>query len=171
MNKFTVKCASYFPFLRLYNSVNIAITSLQTEHLIWQQLQVHVQLVGENFTYLLSPRSTVLLEKLTGLQLAKKFPAFYGTRRFITAFTSACHLSVSWACSIQSIPPHPTSWRSILILSYHLRLSLPSGLFTSGFPTKILYTSLLSPIRATCPVHLILLDLTPAQYWVRSTDH
>jgi hypothetical protein len=32
---------------------------------------------------------TVLLEKLTGLQLVKKFPAFYGTRRFITAFTSA----------------------------------------------------------------------------------
>jgi hypothetical protein len=40
-------------------------------------------------TYLLTPRSTVLLEKLTGFQLVKKFPAFYGTRRFITAFTSA----------------------------------------------------------------------------------
>jgi hypothetical protein len=28
-------------------------------------------------TYLLIPRSTVLLEKLTGLQLVKKFPAIY----------------------------------------------------------------------------------------------
>jgi hypothetical protein len=37
----------------------------------------------------------VLLEKLTGLLLVKKFPAFYGTRKFITAFTSACHLSLS----------------------------------------------------------------------------
>ena len=36
-----------------------------------------------------------LLEKLTGLQLVKKFPAFYGTRKFITAFTSACHLNLS----------------------------------------------------------------------------
>ena len=31
---------------------------------------------------------------------------------------------------------HPTSWRSILILSAHLHLGLPSGLFPSGFPTK-----------------------------------
>jgi hypothetical protein len=45
-------------------------------------------------TYILTPRSRVLLEKLTGLQLVKKFPAFYGTRKFITAFTNARHLSV-----------------------------------------------------------------------------
>jgi hypothetical protein len=38
---------------------------------------------------LLTPWSRVLLEKLTGFQLVKKFPAFYGTRRFITAHTSA----------------------------------------------------------------------------------
>jgi hypothetical protein len=35
-------------------------------------------------TYLLTPWSRVLLEKLTGLQLVKKFPSFYGTRRFLT---------------------------------------------------------------------------------------
>ena len=38
---------------------------------------------------LLTPWSRVLLEKLTGFQLIKKFPVFYGTRRFITAFTNA----------------------------------------------------------------------------------
>ena len=78
--------------------------------------------------YLLTP-CRVLLEKLTGLQLVKKFPAFHGTRKFITALTSFRHLSLSWASPIQSIYPHPTSWRSILILSTHLRLGLPSGLF------------------------------------------
>ena len=113
-----------------------------------------------HFTYLLTPWCRVLLEQLTGLQLVKKFPEFHGTRRFITALTSVRHLSLSWASPIQSIYPHPTSWRSILILSTHLRLGLPSGFFPSGFPTKTLYTPLSSPIRATCPAHLILLDFT-----------
>jgi len=45
--------------------------------------------------YLLTPLSKVLLEKLAGSQLVKKFPAFYGIQRFITAFTSVCHLSLS----------------------------------------------------------------------------
>jgi len=63
------------------------------------------------------PCSRVLLEKLTGLQLVTKFPTFYGTWRFITTFKSACHLFLSGASSIWSIPPHPTSLRSILILS------------------------------------------------------
>ena len=92
------------------------------------------------------------------MQPVKKFPSFHGTRRFITALTSVRHLSLSWANPIQSIYPHPTSWRSILILSTHFRLGLPSGLLPFGFPTKTLYTTLSSPIRATCPAHLILLD-------------
>ena len=86
-----------------------------------------------HITYLLTPWCRVLLEKLTGLQLVKKFPAFYGTRSFITALTSVRHLSLSWASPIQSTYSHPTSWRSILILSTHLRLCLPSDLFPSGF--------------------------------------
>ena len=96
--------------------------------------------------YLLTPWCRVLLEKLTGLQLVKKFPAYHKTRRFITALTTVRHLSLSWASPIQSIYPHPTSWRFILILSTHLRLGLPSGLFLSSFPTKTLYTPLIMPI-------------------------
>jgi hypothetical protein len=34
------------------------------------------------------------------VQPLKKFPAFYGTRRFITVFTRALHWSLSWARSI-----------------------------------------------------------------------
>ena len=69
--------------------------------------------------------STVLLEKLTGSQLVKKFPTFYESRRFITAFTSARHLSLSWASSIKSLPP------TFYFLKIHLNIILPS---MSGSP-------------------------------------
>ena len=114
--------------------------------------------LAQSAWYLLTPCNRVLLEKLTGLQLVKKFPTFYGTWRFITAFTNARHLSQSWASSIQSISPQLTSWRSILILSSQLGLGVWSGLFPSDFRTKTLYTPLLSPITTPCPAHLILLN-------------
>ena len=120
-------------------------------------IHIYIYIYTYLLTYLLTPWCRILLEKLSGLQLVKKFPTFHGTQIFITALTSVRHLSLSCASPIQSIYPHPTSWRAILILSTHLRLGLPSGLFPSGFPTKTLYTPLSSPIRATCPVHVILL--------------
>jgi hypothetical protein len=53
----------------------------------------------------LTPCSKSLAKNLTGPTLLKKFPEFYGTRRFIAAFTTACPLSLSWARSIQSCAP------------------------------------------------------------------
>ena len=122
-------------------------------------------------TYLLTSWCRVLLEKPTGLQLVKKFPAFHGTRRFITALTSVRHLSLFWASPIQSIYPHPTSWRSILILSNHLRLGLRSGLLPYGFATKILYTTSPYPHAPHVQPISFFCVLSPAQYWVSSTNH
>ena len=76
------------------------------------------------YTLTLSDHGAVILEKLTGSQLVKKFSAFYGTQMFITAFTSASHLSLSWARSIHSMPTNPPSWRSILMLPSLLRLGI-----------------------------------------------
>jgi len=110
-----------FPTMILYTTLCSSISTTRPAHLIV-------------LTYSLTAWCTVLLEKLTGLQLVKKFPAFHGTRRFITALISFCYLSLSWASPIHSIYPHPTSWRSILILSTHLLLRLPSGLLLFGLP-------------------------------------
>jgi hypothetical protein len=78
------------------------------------------------------------------VQLLKNFPAFYETRSFITVFTRDFCWSLSWPTSIQSIPHYPITLRSILILSTHLRLGLPSGSFPPRFPTNILYAFLFS---------------------------
>ena len=105
-------------------------------------------------TYLITQWRRVLLEKLRGLQLVKKFSAFYGTWRLVTAFTSAHHLS-------QFDPVHiPTSH----FLKIYVNIILPSAprspqwSLSPRFPTETLRTPLSSPIHATCPAHLILLD-------------
>ena len=107
-------------------------------------------------TYLLTAWSRVILEKLTGFQLVKKFPAFYGTRRFIPSFPRARYLSLSWVRSVQPMSSIPNFWRSVLVLSTHLRLGLLSGLFPSGLPTKTLCAPCLSLVHATCTANLIL---------------
>jgi hypothetical protein len=56
----------------------------------------------------MNQRSPVLLEKITGLQLVKKLPPFYGTRMFITASTSAHHLSLSLLNQINQAHAFPT---------------------------------------------------------------
>jgi hypothetical protein len=98
--------------------------------------------------YLLTPWSR-FIQKLTGSQLVKKFIAFYGTRKFNYVITNARHLSLSWVRSIQSRPPHQTSWKSILILSSHLRLDLPNGLFPLMFPHQ-------NPIYTPSPPHVLI---------------
>jgi hypothetical protein len=125
------------------------------------------ELVGiwkKNFVYFiitnrLTSRSWALLEKPPIVQLLKNCPSFYGTQRFITVFTRAIHWSLSWPRSIQFLQLHSIPLRSILILSIHQRLGLPSGLFPSGFPTNILDVFFFYPFVLHALYRFILLDL------------
>jgi len=107
------------------------------------------------YTYLITPWSSVHLEKLTGFQLVKEFPKFCGIWRFITTFTSVHYLSLSWASSIQSIPhiPHPTFWRFILILSSHICMGLPKCFLSLKFPHQ-------NPIYASTLSHMCYMPCT-----------
>jgi hypothetical protein len=64
----------------------------------------------------------------------------------------------------ESKPPKSISPRSVLILSFYLRVHLPSGIFRLDFGTKMLYSIIISPMRATCPTHLIVLDFIVLWY-------
>jgi hypothetical protein len=76
---------------------------------------------------------------------SQEIPRIFGTRRFFTVLTSPRHLSLTRASSIQCTNPHPTPWRSIVILSCHLRLGLSIGLFPSGYTPK--------PYTSHTPIH------------------
>ena len=73
-------------------------------------------------SYLLNPRCRIILEKLTGLQLVKKFPAFRGTRRYrthkrpppvsILGQPNPVHIPTSHLLEIQPNIIHPSTPRS-----------------------------------------------------------
>jgi len=101
--------------------------------------------------YLLTPWSRVLLKRLTSSQLAKKIPCILWNPK-VHYRIHKCPPPVPTLSQINlAHAPHPTSWRSILILSSHLCLGILSGLFPSGFPIKTLYAYLLSPIACYIP--------------------
>jgi hypothetical protein len=74
---------------------------------------------------------------------------------FITALTKLRYSSLTLSQINPSHASRRIHYRKILILSFRLRQSLSSRFLLSSISTK---TTLLS-LSATCPGHLILLDL------------
>ena len=90
------------------------------------------------FTYLLTPWCRVLLEKLTGSQLVKKFPAIYGTRRFITALTSVRHVAKKCDSSVLNGMKFQKDFR---VREYHGEHAMSIALHTSLTCTPHMHTS------------------------------
>ena len=159
--KFSFKFLSIFPLLwKLIHSKIHCLSHYQRHsvksnrycctvpiNLQRRYLVCHISVPLPLLTYLLTPWCRVLLEQLTGFAVSQEIPhispnpkAHYRTHKRPPPVSIL-------ASPIQSIYPHPTSWRFILILSTHLRLGLPSGLFPSGFPTRPYTPPLLAHTR------------------------
>ena len=96
----------------IYRFASLAI--LKETAKLWKSCKILLYLPIHILPYLLTYWLTYLLTHSTEqspsweanfFQLSKEISAFHGTQRFIAAFTSAIHLSISWASSVQSIPP------------------------------------------------------------------
>jgi hypothetical protein len=115
--------------------------------------------------YLLAPWSRVILEKSIDIQLVKKFPAFYGTRKLMNAFRSARHLSLSWVTTIQTILyislaedsskyyPPIYAWVSQVVC------------FPQVSPIKTPYMPLLSPYAIHAQPISLFSNLLSENYW------
>jgi hypothetical protein len=97
-------------FLHL-NNLEAQTLILLTWRIWWAPINAgRWDLTQRLLTYLLTPWSAVLLEKLrVNFAASQEIFRIYGTRKFLTVPTSARHLSLSWANSIQSPRPTPTS--------------------------------------------------------------
>ena len=118
----------------------------------------HAEYTADTALNFPTPWSRVPLEEQLVPRLFNIFSAFYASKKFITVSTTAHRLSLSCAKLIQSTPSHPASLSSILISSSYLCWQLPNNPFLSRVPTDSMYAFLLSPMHATCQVHLILHD-------------
>ena len=110
-------------------------------------------------TYLLTPWSRVLLEKLTGFADNQEIPRILWNNPKVHHRTHKHPPPVPILSQLHPVPTTPSHF-----LKIHLNIILPSTswspqwFFPSGLPTKTLCTPLPSSIHATCPAHLILLD-------------
>jgi hypothetical protein len=74
------------------------------------------------------------------------------------------------------MPPHPISFKSYLLLSFHPILCLPNGLFASVIPTKMLYGILFCPCECHMPWQSepyrqqILVEKSPAWEYVPEAE-
>ena len=147
-------------------AVAVAASS-ETVVSIYQTTRCHTLL-----TYLLTPWSRVLLEKLTGFAANQEIPRILGNPK-VHHPTHKDPLPVPILSQLHPVPTTPSNF-----LKIHLNINLPSTSWSPQwslslrFPHQNLVHT--SPFLHMCPYAppvSFFSILSTAQYWVRSTDH
>ena len=157
----------HWTWILIWPSVRYSVASLnifkpwqKLGHITYQISLVFIPLpvinwavfLSDHLHFVYSPWSRIC-EKLTGPHLIKKFLAFYGTWRFITTVTRACHLSLSWARSIQFMPPS-YFFKINFIIMLPFILGLQSGPFPHvSLPKPHMHRSSPPYVLMPCPSH------------------
>ena len=118
----------------------------------WSTVHAHSKVPTQSIKLVDDVRRCWALEGLSKHQTANfikqvlprfnKLPTFYGNWRFITVFTTACQLYLSWDRLTQSKPSHPISLLFFLILSPTYIQTLKVVFFLHTCPPKPYSTAL-----------------------------
>jgi len=123
------------------------LNSLKICSLVFWLLEVGTRADTTKLIYLLTPRSRVLLEKLTGSAASQEIPRNFWNPK-VHRRTHKCPPPVPILSQLHPVPTTPpTSWRSILILFSHLSGS-PQWSLSFRFPHQNSVHP--SPLPHTC---------------------
>ena len=146
-------CHKRYKYTCICDNLDLAMTTVSNKSL-WPTCPMcnvinKFLLLHTSYTWLTTCMEWNPFEKLIVLQVVKKLPTLYGTWRFITILTTACHLFVSWIVWIQSSLP------ILFFFKIHFNIILPYACVVQGFLTEVILNYFSNP-HMLCALSIIL---------------
>ena len=137
------------------------LSTFITSHRLVLRVMYYIMLSNRTLTCFLTISDGVVFPNFVGsssefnrFEASQKFSPYYVIKNFITHLQNPLP-PLPFMSQINSDHAASKFLKMHFMLSFHLRLGLPSSIFPSGLPTKTLYAPALSPMRATCHAQLI----------------